>query len=168
MNNKNYTFFWGGVFSNFHPCSFTDSNGITYKSTEQFYMAHKALHFKDKFHYECIMKENNPKIIKKYGRLVLNFEERSWYGVGGDENPAKKYMYEGNYLKYTQNKKLQDHLLATEGTLLVEASPYDKIWGIGLSEDDLRSKVPKYWNGKNWLGEVLSQVRDDIIGKRLF
>ncbi len=56
-------------------------------------------------------------------------------------------------------------LLATEGTLLVEASPYDKVWGVGLGEDDPRIKDPKNWKGTNWLGEVLTKLREDLINE---
>jgi ribA/ribD-fused uncharacterized protein len=64
--------------------------------------------------------------------------------------------------KFTQDKRLKEILLETGNKTLVEASPYDKIWGIGLAADDKRAKSRSTWQGKNWLGEVLTKVRNDI------
>lgn len=167
MSNKEekYTYFWGGPFSNFHSVFFTDAEGITYSCTEQYYMAKKAIFFNDTYRYKEIMKESDPKKQKKHGRSILNFEESAWYGAFADENPAKQYMYEANYYKYTQNDKLKKMLVATAGTELVEASPYDKIWGIGQRADEFGASHKRFWRGKNWLGEVLTKVRDAIIAE---
>jgi len=167
---EKFTFFYGGPFSNFHPVYFTDVGGISYSCTEQYYMAKKAKFFKDNYHYEMIMNENNPKQQKKYGRKVNNFSRTLWYGAFADDNPAKKIMYKGNFLKYTQNEKLRKMLLDTEGTELVEASPRDDLWGIGLEADNFQASRKRFWRGKNWLGEILTQIREDIIRRdnRLF
>ena len=69
-------------------------------------------------------------------------------------------MIEGNFLKFSQNLALRDFLLATGDTVLVEASPYDCIWGIGLRKDDPDSRVPEKWHGENLLGFALMEVRD--------
>jgi len=160
---EKYTFFWGGPFSNFHPAYFMDAAGNTYNCTEQYYMSKKALFFGDQHHYEKIMSESSPKKQKNYGRKVDGFDDKKWYGEFADDNPAKKHMFDGNYLKYTQNDKLKKMLLDTLGTELVEASPYDKIWGIGKRASDWGSDEKRFWRGKNWLGEVLTSVRDKII-----
>ena len=160
---ENYTYFWGGPFSNFHTVFFTDVEGISYSCTEQYYVAKKALFFNDTFRYTQIMRESDPKKQKKHGRGVVNFNEATWYGELSEENPAKKYMFEANYYKYTQNDKLKKLLLGTVGTELVEASPYDKIWGIGQRADEFGASHKRFWRGKNWLGEVLTKVRDTII-----
>ena len=162
-NETKYTFFWGGPFSNFYTTYFTDAEGISYSCTEQYYMAHKSLFFEDSFHYQKIMSEKNPIKQKRYGRKILNFDEKKWYGVFADENPAKKSMYEGNYLKYTQSEKLKKLLLGTEGTELVEASPYDTLWGIGMRADSFGASIESFWKGKNWLGEILTQIREKIL-----
>jgi len=161
---ERYRFFWGGEFSNFHTSYFTDAEGATYSCTEQYYMAKKALFFEDQYHYEKIMNEKCPRTQKKYGRKVVNFDEKKWYGEFADENPAKKYMYEGNYLKYTQNKKLKNMLINTAiNGDLVEASPYDKLWGMGMRADEFGATCKRFWRGKNWLGEILTKIRDEII-----
>ncbi len=71
-------------------------------------------------------------------------------------------VYTGNYAKFTQNPELKEQLLATRATTLVEASPYDRIWGIGLGEDDVRAKNRQTWKGLNLLGEILTRVREAL------
>ena len=71
----------------------------------------------------------------------------------------------GNHSKFTQNADLKATLFATAGTTLVEASPYDRIWGVGLAEDDLRIRDRKKWRGQNRLGEILTQLREDLMKK---
>ena len=71
-------------------------------------------------------------------------------------------VYNGNYLKFTQNKKLKDYLKSTGNSILVEASPYDAVWGVKMSMDNDDILYPEKWNGQNLLGFALMQVRDDI------
>ncbi len=168
QDKEKFTFFLGGPFSNFYPAFFTDKEGITYSCSEQFYMAKKALFFKDNYYFDKIINEKNPKLQKKYGRSVRNFDESVWYGYTSDENPAKKYMSEGNFLKYSQNEKLRELLLKTEGTTLVEASPYDSIWGIGMRSDQFGATIRRFWKGKNWMGEILTEIRDTFIKENNF
>ena len=71
----------------------------------------------------------------------------------------KEIVFKGNYTKFSQNAELKTYLLSTKGKVLAEASPYDKVWGIGLNiDDEMRFNMTK-WRGKNLLGEVLMQVR---------
>jgi len=123
-------------------------------------MSKKALFFNDTHNYSMIIKEKNPKKQKKYGRKVEGFDESIWYG---ENCPAKKFMREGCYYKFTQNLKLKEILLATEGTTLVEASPYDLTWGIGAKADSLGASNRRFWAGKNWLGDILTDIRKEII-----
>ncbi len=163
MEKEKYTFFWGGSFSNFYTSYFVDKDGISYNCVEQFYAAKKAIFFGDKYRLDLIMATKDPKKQKRHARAVINFDEKKWYG---DilSNPAKNFMYEGNFYKYTQNEKFKKLLIDTQGTSLVEASPYDKVWGIGMQEGYL-AKNKKYWKGTNWLGEILTLVREDILKK---
>lgn len=153
-----FTFFWDGPFSQWYPSFFT-VDGVEYCCCEQYMMAKKALFFGDNDTYKKIMETTSPREQKKLGREVKNFNEGQWNKV------AKDIVEEGNYAKFSQNKSLKDILLATKGTSLVEASPYDKIWGIGLREGDPLTLSRETWRGTNWLGEVLDKVRDRLINE---
>lgn len=72
-------------------------------------------------------------------------------------------MYQGNYLKFSQNQDLLAYLASTRGKVLVEASPYDKIWGVGWREKDGNISNPMLWKGENLLGFILMEVRDDLL-----
>ena len=77
---------------------------------------------------------------------------------------ALDFVYIGNKAKFTQNKECLDLLISTKGNTIVEASPTDKIWGIGLHASDIDSKNIFKWNGTNWLGIVLTELREELIG----
>ena len=153
---ETYTFFRGGPFSQWTKSKFT-IGGLTFNTAEQYMMYRKALLFDDQDIASKIMATGNPKVQKALGRRVRNFDQQVW------QNVATDVVYKGNYAKFTQNRQLLEVLLATSGTTLVEASPRDKIWGIGLDEATARSTSPDKWPGKNLLGIVLTQVREDII-----
>lgn len=155
-----FTFFWGASdpFSNWHPAPFT-FRGIQFAQTEQFMMYCKARLFGDTEAAEAILKSPDPKANKAAGRKVRGFVEETW------QANARRYVYIGNRAKYLQNPHLLQALIDTAPTRLVEASPYDRIWGIGLKADDPRSLDPTQWQGTNWLGDVLTRLRDDLIEK---
>ncbi len=103
------------------------------------------------------MESESPREQKAIGRGVRGFRAEEWEAV------AKDYVYFGNWAKFSQNPPLLKLLLdTTASTTLVEASPYDTIWGIGLGEEDPRARERATWRGTNWLGEVLTRVRDDL------
>lgn len=156
---EKFTFFWNGPFSQWHPCKFK-VHEHEFNCAEQFMMASKASFFGDQESYEKIMASKNPKEQKQLGRKVKDFIAAEWDEV------AKSVVRKGNYAKFMQNPDLLEKLLETKGTTLVEASPYDKIWGIGLSEADERCLDRNQWKGTNWLGEVLTFVRDRIIEEK--
>lgn len=150
-----YTFFYGGPFSQW-ACSNFVIDGVTYNTAEKFMMAQKSLVFGDHDIFNEIMKTNDPSEQKALGRKIKNFDKDVW------EAKCKEIVYNGNYAKFTQNKSFYEALMATGDTELVEASPVDKIWGIGLSENDLRAQDKSQWQGTNWLGEIITQVREDL------
>jgi len=121
-------------------------------------MAEKARMFNDAEALDAIMKAAHPREQKQLGRLVKNFVKDPWNKI------AKRIMYRGCFAKFQQNPSLLKALLDTVGTTLVEASPTDKIWGIGLKEDDPRAQSRDTWLGTNWLGETLTSVRNDLQG----
>lgn len=154
--DEKFTFFWSGPFSQWHPCKFI-VNSIEYNCAEQYMMYQKALYFQDIVSAEKILKSSSPKSQKALGRKITPFDIDKW------NNVAQNIVLVGNLHKFQQNKDLYDKLIATEGTTLVEASPYDKIWGIGLRETDLRAQKRETWNGTNWLGEILTIVRAILL-----
>lgn len=151
-----FTLFYGGVFSQWFGCYFT-YNHVVYNCAEQAMMAMKAKHFGDEINLKLIMGSNSPHEQKMLGRTVENFNVDEWNRV------ARNYVTDINYCKFKQNPELLTQLLDTEGTDLVEASPSDKMWGIGLAESDKRCFDRKKWRGTNWLGECLTNVREMIF-----
>lgn len=154
---EKFTFFWrtASPFSQWHPADFT-VNGIQYTSAEQYMMHQKALLFGDQKIADKIMNTNSASVQKRLGRTVADFDQTKW------EAECKQIVYEGNRAKFTQNEDLMVALLATRGTTLVEASPDDRIWGVGLAEEDPRIRSRKTWRGTNWLGEILTRLREEI------
>lgn len=157
MNDK-YVFFHNGPFSQWYPSKFVIDK-IKYTCAEQYMMYKKALLFNDLQTANAILKTNQPKQQKALGRKVKNFNEQKW------NNEAKNIVYNGNKAKFTQNKDLNKLLQETLGLILVEASPTDRIWGIGLGKDDPNRFDETKWLGKNWLGYTLTKVRIDLFGK---
>jgi len=129
---------------------------IEYKNAEQYMMAKKALLFGDTKIFNKIMNLSDPKLIKNLGRKVKGFVEEVW-----NEN-CEHYVYDANFAKFSQNKDLKDFILSIEEDIIVEASPYDKVWGIGLSAYDKRALNVETWKGLNKLGYALTKVREDI------
>jgi ribA/ribD-fused uncharacterized protein len=165
QENK-YLFFWGHqpnkdgsisktCFSQWWLSSF-DVDGITYKTAEHWMMAKKALLFNDKEIFEKIIQTKSPAEAKKLGREVKNYVDTVWL--------ANRFeiVKEGNLHKFGQNKDLKEFLLNTNERILVEASPVDPIWGIGMAADHKEVNNPKKWQGLNLLGFALMEVRDEL------
>jgi ribA/ribD-fused uncharacterized protein len=147
-------FYSGTPFSNWYPSSFI-LNEVKYTSVEQAMMHGKALLFKDETSARGIMRTTEPRKQKALGRKVRGYDEEVW--VANRERIVKDAVR----AKFTQNRAIRDELLATRGTL-AEASPGDKIWGIGMSEDDPDATNPTKWTGLNLLGKILTEVRDEL------
>lgn len=165
-----FLFFWGhrpsdngditkSCLSQWWKCSFSEDI-YEYCCMEQYMMFNKAQLFGDDEIGKKIMDCTDPNTIKKLGRKVKNFNPDVWDKV--------KYsiILNGNYLKFIQNPKLRNFLLSTGNKILVEASPYDNIWGIQMSANDIRATNPNEWCGNNLLGFALTEVREEI--KRIY
>lgn len=155
-----FTFFFRkeNPFSNWFLRDITDGE-VTYNCNEQRMMAQKALLFGDHDTYREIMKARSQGAQKKLGRDVKPFVEKVWI-----EN-RRPIVAETNILKFSQHHDLAVLLLETEGTRLVEASKYDKIWGIGLDESHPDARHPERWPGENILGDVLTYDVRPVIRK---
>lgn len=144
-----------GEFSQWYKSSMI-IDGITYTTCEQYMMSQKALLFKDKEIYKKIMESDSPKEYKALGRKIKNFNEEIW------NNNKRDIVFKANIAKFTQNKELKNKLLSTGNKILVEASPYDAIWGIKMTKDDSRILNKETWKGENLLGYILMDVREEI------
>lgn len=155
---SNFFYFLKNYMSNFQRCRFVE-NGLVFTNTEQYFMYHKAIFFKDNDTAIKILATTNPFDAKAYGREVKNYIDYEWDKV------RYKVMYDANWLKYTQNKDLADKLLATGNTVLVECNPTDKIWAIAMSIEEARNSTPNQWRGQNLLGLVLMEVRTNLTNR---
>lgn len=154
----NYSFFWqsGSPFSQWHSSDYT-LDGINFCCCEQGMMYYKAKLFDpDSDIKDKILGSSNPKRIKELGRQVRYFDEKTW------KKHRETIVYRNNLAKFTQNKSLRTALLNTGDKILVEASPYDRIWGIGMHERDAKKVDPKFWKGLNLLGFALTDVKKEI------
>lgn len=160
---KGYFFFYEtkDPLSQWYRCTF-EEDGITFYSSEQYMMYHKALLFNDKEVASKILSTTNQRKQKELGRLVRGFQEEVWM------KKRERIVYNGNLLKFQQNPTLKDYLLDTSGKILVEASPNDSIWGIGLGLEQTESADVKNWKGLNLLGYILTSIREEMLHKGVF
>ena len=163
-----FIFFWGHgkttddsvtktCLSQWWDCCFT-VDGVEYHTAEQYMMAQKAVLFGDEKIRREIMAAGHPKQFKDLGRKISGFKQDVW-----DQNCCE-IVIKGNVAKFSQNEDLKAFLLGTNMRVLVEASPYDRIWGIGMGADDSKAENPTLWNGTNFLGFCLMEVRDILRG----
>ena len=128
----------------------------TYCCMEQYMMAEKARLFGDEETLEKIMEATVQGKIKALGREVKNFDQAEW------DRCKYTIVLTGNFQKFLQNPDLKDFLLRTGDKVLVEASPRDRIWGIGMGKANENAANPAAWRGKNLLGFALMEVRDEL------
>lgn len=117
----------------------------------------KAKLFGDDVAAEILLKTIDPKQCKEIGRGVQGFVEDTW------NSECERIVSVGCREKFLQNRHLLEDLLATGDRLIVEASPYDKIWGNGLKDDHPNAMCPDRWPGENRLGKVITELRDDLV-----
>lgn len=162
-----FVFFWGhtppkdgGVdkscFSQWWMSPFV-IEGHEYSCVEQFMMSEKARLFGDGEMLDAILKAKHPKEMKAYGRAVRNFDNDIW------DNECYGIVKRGNLAKFSQSPKLGEYLKSTKNRILVEASPRDRIWGIGMGQSNPDVENPLKWRGRNLLGFVLTEVRDELL-----
>lgn len=165
-NHVTYLFFWGhqpekngatsnSCLSNWHPAPFT-LDDITYPTSEHYMMAQKAKLFGDTRTHQSVLKAKTPKEAKALGRKVGGFNEEAW------NNHRIEIVVSGNEAKFSQHPIMKDFLLSTRDAVLVEASPYDRVWGVGMSADHPAIEEPKAWQGLNLLGFALMEVRSRL------
>jgi ribA/ribD-fused uncharacterized protein len=154
-----YVLFWGhtpkvdGVIDNaclsqwFQKAFEVD--GVTYATAEHFMMAGKARLFGDDDALRVILAARTPAEAKAAGRAVRNFDDEAW------DAARFEVVVRGNIAKFGQHPALRAHLLATGDRVLVEASPRDRVWGIGMGASNPDARIPARWRGRNLLGFAL-------------
>lgn len=160
-----WAFFWGhtpakdgsitkACFSQWWSGHAFEVDGTRYPTAEHFMMAEKARLFRDEAHLAAILAAKSPAIAKKLGRQVTGFDDQVWL------QHRWNIVVRANTAKFTQHPELKQFLQQTGDRVIVEASPYDRIWGIGMSADHLDAERPQNWKGLNLLGFALMQVRE--------
>ncbi|MFC9897924.1 NADAR family protein [Nocardia sp. NPDC127579] len=161
-----YLKFWGhqpqrdnsigpGALSQWWPAEFTVGDN-TFRSAEHYMMWGKAMLFDDTDTAARILAVKHPSQAKSLGRKVRGFDENAWSAARFD------IVVTASVAKFGQHEPLADYLLRTGERVLVEASPVDRIWGIGLAADDPRADDPARWRGSNLLGFALMAARDQL------
>ena len=147
-----FVFFWSGPYSQWYPSSFR-LDKRDFNCAEQYMMYCKARLFGDRECADQILAATEPGVQKQLGRSARGFDEDAWKLF------REGIVFQGSLAKYAQNEKLRKMLLDTGTRVLVEASPHDRIWGIGLAEADPRARNRAQWRGANLLGTILMRVR---------
>lgn len=163
-----HIYFYDGFMSNWHPAPvYVPISLVTpgavgdmrLTDSEQLFMVYKAMHFNDTITAAKIVESTHPGTAKKLGREIQGFDKSEWdkvcYGA----------MVNAVQIKFRQNHDLRKQLTEwTAGRILVEASPSDCIWGVGLTEDNDDILDEKKWRGTNLLGKALMEVRTGFTG----
>lgn len=160
VETDKYIFFYTNWMSNWHRTKIVEPRlNISFNNSEQLYMFYKADFFKDASTCGLLLNPNlHPKDAKELGGQVANYKDELWDTV------RFGFMTLANYLKFSQNPELRAKLLATSGKILVEASSVDRIWGIGLAEQEPLEILTDEgnWRGQNLLGKAIMRVRAAI------
>ena len=152
---KDQYYFWGGSnpLSNFHKCDFQE-NDVSFTSVEQYFVYKKAHHFSDEVAKQKVLTLQDPVQIKR--TMIKGYDKAQWAPM------SERVMEQGLSLKFHQDEGMKKALLATEHRELIEASPYDSMWGIGigLHSESLTDKTK--W-GSNRLGKLLMEIRERLV-----
>jgi ribA/ribD-fused uncharacterized protein len=165
-----FLLFWGhrprrdgsagsGCLSQWWPAPFI-AEGLTFATAEHYMMWRKAMTFGDTHLAGQIVAAPDPRRAKELGRRVAGFDEHTW------NERRYSVVVAGNLAKFNQHPDLAQILLDTGDRVLVEASPVDRVWGIGLAANDLRATDPSRWRGRNLLGFALMDVRASLRTQR--
>ncbi len=163
-----YLLFWGhrpqpdgsvgpGCLSQWWPAAFT-VDARTYPTAEHYMMWRKAMLFGDAEIAAEVLAAPHPHRAKALGRRVRDFDQHAW------EQARFDIVVTASVAKFSQHHDLQAYLLATADRVLVEASPTDRIWGIGLAAADENAREPANWPGLNLLGFALMRARAILSG----
>ncbi|MEU0052034.1 NADAR family protein [Streptomyces sp. NPDC006184] len=163
-----YLHFWGhrprpdgrigaSCLSQWWPSPFV-VDGAEYATAEHWMMAGKARLFGDAEAERRVLAAEHPAEAKKAGRLVRGFDDATW------ERERFRIVVEGSVHKFAAHENLLQYLLGTGDRVLVEASPVDPVWGIGLPADDDAADDPQRWQGQNLLGFALMEARERLAG----
>ncbi|WJV45863.1 NADAR family protein [Streptomyces flavofungini] len=161
-----YLRFWGhaprrdgtlgaGCLSQWWPSPFT-ADGVEYATAEHWMMAAKARLFDDADAERAALSARTPAEAKRAGRLVRGFDDEVW------ERERFGIVVEGSVRKFSSDDALRAYLVGTGERVLVEASPVDRVWGVGLAADDPRIEDPARWRGLNLLGLALMEARERL------
>ncbi|MEO0558025.1 MAG: NADAR family protein [Bacteroidota bacterium] len=160
-----WLFFWGhtasgldvgkACLSQWFPSAF-EVSGIRYMTAEHWMMAEKARLFGDEDALAKILEAEHPGEAKALGRKVQNFDEATW------ARERYEIVVRGSIAKFSAHDRLRAFLLGTSNRVLVEASPRDQIWGIGLGASNPRAENPGAWRGLNLLGFALMDAREHL------
>ncbi|MDI9878022.1 NADAR family protein [Flectobacillus longus] len=165
-----YLFFWGhqsakdgslskSCFSQWWQSPFKVNQEV-FETAEHWMMVQKARLFQDEASAQKILQVKSPAEAKKLGRSVKNFNSKTW------DTYKFNIVVEGNFHKFSQDIALKEFLLTTNNRVIVEASPVDSIWGIGMASDHPDVENPMEWEGENLLGYALMEVRDRLLNFR--
>lgn len=153
---NNFALFFGGIFSNWYKSKFTLGD-LEFNCVEQYMMAQKAIQFRDARSLKAIMMTSDPQKQKAIGREVKDYDDKAW------KRTKYPVVVKGVFAKFDQNPHLLTVLLETNPLIIVEASPYDSIYGIAMGADHADITNPGLWKGENLLGIALMDVRATLF-----
>ncbi|KAF8882171.1 hypothetical protein CPB84DRAFT_1851336 [Gymnopilus junonius] len=177
LNKDDYVFFWKtnevhGWGSQWYHSPFTakvvfeegdKEEEVKFATAEHWMMVQKALLFKDAEVAREVLEvegtgQKDMTYVKSLGRKVRNFDEEKWVEA------RERIVLEGNLLKFSQNQELGEKLVATGDKQIVEASPRDRIWGVGFGEKNALEERTRW--GLNLLGKALESTRGRLRNER--